>query len=89
VSEPCAYCEGKGYHKSKTTLAFEIFRQIKREVATSEGKSVYLTVHPTIADLMYGEQQEDLEELEHTLDRRVIITPAEDVHLENYTVAVR
>ena len=89
VSEPCAYCEGKGYHKSKTTVTFEIFRQIKRETAIAEGKSVFLTVHPTIADLLYGEAADDLEELEHRLERRVVVTPSEENHIEQYNIAVR
>ncbi len=89
LSEPCAYCEGKGYHKSRMTVAFEIFRQIKREVATSEGRNVYLTTQPSIADLLYGELYPDLADLEERLGRRVIITPAADYHIEQYVVQVR
>ena len=88
LSEPCEYCEGKGYHKSETTVAFEIFRQIKREVATSDGRNVYLTVHPKIANLLYGEVQTDLADLEERLGRRVIVTPAVDYHIEQYSVEV-
>ena len=30
LSEPCHYCEGRGYTKSPTTVAYEIFREIRR-----------------------------------------------------------
>lgn len=89
VSEPCAYCEGKGYHKSRTTVAFEIIRAIKREVATNEGKNVFVSVHPHLADLFYGELAEDLQDLETRLERRIVLTPAEENHLESYQIEVR
>lgn len=89
VSEPCAYCEGKGYHKSKTTICYDIFRQIRREVETTEGKAVYVSLHPHIADLLYGDLAEDLEDLERRIDRRIVLTPAEDLHLQDYSIEVR
>jgi len=89
LSEPCEYCEGKGYHKSRSTIAFEIFRQIKREVATSDGRNIYLTVHPSIADLLYSDFYPDLSDLEGRLRRRVIVTPSDEFHIEKYTVEVR
>jgi len=30
MSEPCHYCEGRGYTRSPTTVAYEIFREIRR-----------------------------------------------------------
>src|SRR5207249_12085519 len=30
MSEPCHYCEGRGYTKSPTTVAYEVFREIRR-----------------------------------------------------------
>lgn len=90
VSEPCAYCEGKGYHKSKTTLAYDIFRQIRREVETNtEGKAVYVSLHPHLADLFYGDLAEDLEDLERRIDRRIVLTPADENHLQTYSIEVR
>ncbi len=89
VSEPCHYCEGKGYHKSKTTIAFELFRQIKREAASSNGKNVFVNVNPSLAETLYTEAVDDLEHLEQTLNRRIIITPEIDYHIENYEVTIR
>ena len=31
LTEPCPYCEGKGYIKSKTTVCYEILRQLRRD----------------------------------------------------------
>ena len=31
LTEPCFYCEGTGYLKSKTTVCYEILRQLRRE----------------------------------------------------------
>ena len=31
LAEPCQYCEGKGYSKSRKTIAYEIFRELRRQ----------------------------------------------------------
>ena len=31
LTEACPYCEGKGYMKSKTTVCYEILRQLRRD----------------------------------------------------------
>ncbi|MFM7201269.1 MAG: ribonuclease E/G [Myxococcota bacterium] len=89
VSEPCHYCEGKGYHKSRTTIAYDVLRQVRREVATHEGKSVYVSLHPTIADMFYSDLADDLEDMERKLERRIVLTPAEELHLQDYHIEVR
>lgn len=92
LSEPCSRCEGKGFTKSRATISFDIFRQIRREVAASRaGKTavVYLMCSPEVADYLYGEGYEDLSELEKSLGRRVVVTPDTDSHIESYQVDVR
>ncbi|HSR37089.1 MAG TPA: Rne/Rng family ribonuclease, partial [Desulfurivibrionaceae bacterium] len=64
MCEPCPYCEGRGYVKSKTTVCHEIFRELRREMLDIRGTKVMLTVHPQVADLLYDEERRGLEELE-------------------------
>lgn len=90
VSEPCAYCEGKGYHKSKITLAYELFRQVRREATISEsGTTVYVTTNPVLADALYEDVYEDLISLEEQLKKRLVVTPSDDLHIEQYTVVIK
>ena len=60
MCEPCPYCEGRGYVKSKTTVCHEIFRELRREMLDIRGTKVMLTVHPQVADLLYDEERRGL-----------------------------
>ena len=57
MCEPCPYCEGRGYIKSKTTVCHEIFRELRREMLDIRGTKATVTVHPQVADLLYDEER--------------------------------
>ncbi len=37
LHEDCSYCDGKGFVKTATTVAYEIFREIRREAPRLQG----------------------------------------------------
>ena len=84
LSEPCPYCEGKGYVKSKTSICGEIFREIKREIQEVRGKSIILNVHPEIADLLYDQERPGVEEFEQRYNKRIIIKDKRNFHIEQF-----
>ena len=47
LCEPCPYCEGKGYVKSRLTMVYEVFRELRREIRNLSGTQVTLLVHPS------------------------------------------
>src|SRR4030043_798204 len=49
--EPCFYCGGEGWLKSKNSICYQIFRQIEREAWELPGDNLTLQVHPEIAGL--------------------------------------
>ena len=57
MCEPCPYCEGRGYIKSKTTVCHEIFRELRREMLDIKGTKAMVSVHPQVADLLYDEER--------------------------------
>ena len=46
LTEPCPHCEGKGYIKSRRTVAYEILRELRRQGDLVEGDTVLVEVHP-------------------------------------------
>ena len=84
LSEPCPYCEGKGYVKSKTSICGEIFREIQREIFEVRGKSIILNVHSEIADLLYDQERTGIEELERKHNKRIIIKDKRNFHIEQF-----
>ncbi len=87
--EPCDLCEGKGYHKSKVTVCYEILREIQRKARTHRNRSLFVEVHPGIADLMYGEERASVEALENRFGIRVIPRPVASRPVESFDVTVK
>lgn len=87
LCEPCAYCEGKGYVKSRRTICYEIFRQIRRECPGIQGQKIVLNLHPDIASLIYSQEHEGLEGLERTCDKKILIKTRYDFHIEQFEIS--
>ncbi|MCK4535389.1 MAG: Rne/Rng family ribonuclease [Desulfuromonadales bacterium] len=88
LCEPCPYCEGKGYIKSKTTTVYEIFRELQREMHNAPGYRMTLNVHPDIADLLYDEERPGIEELEERYEKQVTIHARPGFHIEQFSILV-
>ena len=88
LCEPCPYCEGRGYVKSKTTVCHEIFRELRREMLDIRGTKVMLTVHPQIADLLYDEERRGLEELEKRFKKRITVRAKPGFHQEQFEITI-
>lgn len=87
LTDPCHYCDGKGYLKSSRTICYEVFREILREAPLSKAKQWIVYAHPHVANLFYDEERKNLEELESLTKRRISIKAMPDYHLEQFEVA--
>jgi len=88
MCEPCPYCEGRGYLKSKITVCHEIFRELRREMLDLRGSKVMLTVHPQVADLLYDEERRGLEELEKNFKKRITVRAKPGFHQEQFEISL-
>ena len=84
LSEPCHYCEGRGYTKSPTTVAYEIFREIRKIGEAGENQRIVIGAHPSVAGLLQDEERQGLEMLERECSAKIIVTPDSQLHLEQY-----
>jgi len=89
LTEPCAYCEGKGYVKSKTTICAEILRRLRRDGNTFKSDGIVVTCNPEIADLLVTVEQAYLEELEKKLQRRIVVAAKKRFHIEKFELGDR
>ncbi|MGC9518633.1 MAG: Rne/Rng family ribonuclease [Desulfuromonadaceae bacterium] len=87
LCEPCPYCEGTGYVKSRTTMVFEIFRKLKREARDLPGYRINLQVHPDVAALLYDEERGVIEEIERHFQKQISIIARPNFHVEQFVVA--
>lgn len=89
LCESCSYCEGKGVIKSKTTLCFEIFREIRREAMNVPSNMIIVSLHPEVADFLYDEERYAIEELEDKLKKKITIKVRSSFHQEEYEIESR
>jgi ribonuclease G len=86
LCEPCPYCEGRGYVKSHRTVAYEILRQLSREVSTTHAHTLDVIAHRDVAHLLYDEEAETIAALETKWGGRVEIKANPTFHVEQYEV---
>ena len=86
LCEPCYYCEGEGYLKSRKTICYHIYRDIQRASGEMTAKRITLIIHPEIAELLLGEEHGLLDLLEEALKKEVMIRPDPQFHIEQYEI---
>jgi len=84
LHEPCFYCDGTGQIQSRTTIAYEILRQIRRERLTLPGYVVMVNAHPAVVDLMTGEEKTAVAEAERRYMRRIEFNARREYHIEQF-----
>jgi ribonuclease G len=86
LSEPCTYCEGAGLIKSKTTVCYDIFREIERTSSELGGHSIMVEANPEVADLLYEEERAGVEELERKTRKKILIKGKPGFHQEQFNI---
>ena len=84
LHEPCFYCDGTGQIQSRTTVAYEILRQIRRERHNLKGYSVVVNAHPAVIDLLQLEEKASVQEAERRYLRRIEFVARREYHLEQF-----
>jgi ribonuclease G len=86
LTEPCSHCEGKGYTKSRRTVAYELLRELRRSGNLIAGDTVLVEVHPDVAQVLSSSDRQYLEELEKRLQKRIVIKARGSFHMEDFEV---
>jgi ribonuclease G len=84
LTEPCQHCEGKGYTKSRRTIAYGVLRELRRQGNMIEGDTVMIEVHPDVAQIFAGPDHVYLEEIEKRLQKRIVVKSRASYELEDY-----
>jgi len=86
VGEPCVYCEGKGFTLSSRSVAYKVLRSVRGDLARFSGRQVALSVAPSVAELLLGEDREALAELSAELGREIEVRARPGMHHEQFEV---
>jgi ribonuclease G len=86
LTEPCSTCEGKGYTKSRRTVTYELFRELRRQGDLVEGDTVLVEVHPDVAQVLQSSDRAFLEEMEKRLQKRIVVKARGSFHMEDFEI---
>jgi ribonuclease G len=84
LTEACFYCDGRGSIRSKVTVAYEVFRAVRRQAPSIREKVVVVHCHPEVADLIHDQERDLLEELEQLCGKRVVMRARGSFHQEQF-----
>ncbi|GAB4229158.1 MAG: ribonuclease G [Deltaproteobacteria bacterium] len=86
LTEACPYCSGESVIKSKKTICYDVFRALERQGLMLSGRQVSLSVHPALAEELFGEERRFLEILEQRYGMKVNIAASDKFHIEQYRI---
>ena len=87
LCESCSSCEGKGFIKSKKTVAYEVFREIEREGVARSVSKILVQAHPDVIDILAVGQHNVLSVLEQRYGKEIYLQAVYDFHQEQYEVS--
>jgi ribonuclease G len=86
LTEPCVYCEGEGYLISKQSICFRICRELLHESRETSVSRLTLKVNPEIAELLHGEENRLIVDLERQTGKQILIYPNTKYHVEEFEI---
>jgi len=86
MNEPCSYCDGKGHVKSKVTVAYEIFREIRRDAPSFPEPVLVVNCHTEVARILQGEDRDELRYLMDRFNKTIQVKPQSGYHQEQFDI---
>ena len=86
LSTPCPICTGTGMVKSPTTVANEIFVEMRKMQRHLEGRDVMLRVNPEVVKVLKANNARWLNELEEMIGKTIIVKSDATLHPEQFDI---
>lgn len=87
LCESCSHCEGKGFIKSKQTVAYEVMREVEREGIERDVSKILVQAHPDVIDILAIDERESLDTLERRYRKQIYLQAVTDFHPEQFEVS--
>ncbi len=89
LHENCGYCAGQGYVKTATTVAYEIFRELRRSAGAYKDPTIVVQAQTEVANVLQNEEREELRHLMDRFNKSIQIKARTDFHREQYDIYAR
>ena len=84
LHEDCGYCSGQGFVKTATTVAYEIFREVRREAPNFKDPTLVVNCNVEVARLLQAEERQELRHLMDRYNKTIQVRPQPSYHREQY-----
>ncbi len=88
LQKECKRCHGSGHIKSLTTICYQLFREIVAEARAYPCEKLMVIAHPSLIDLMLGEESEDVAALEVFLGKEISFKSDDSLSPDYYEIAL-
>ncbi|MGZ6141234.1 MAG: ribonuclease E/G, partial [Myxococcaceae bacterium] len=82
----CGYCGGQGFVKTDTTVAYEIFREVRREAPNFKDPTLVVNCNVEVARLLQTEERDELRHLMDRYNKTIQVKPQVTYHREQYDI---
>ncbi|MFY0529484.1 Rne/Rng family ribonuclease [Archangium gephyra] len=86
LHEDCPYCDGKGFVKTATTVAYELFGEIRREAPGYKDPTLVINCNAEVARLLQGEERQELRHLMDRYNKSIQVKAQQNYHREQYDI---
>ena len=85
----CSCCNGVGLAKSPSTICYQLFREVVAEARAYPCEKLTVIAHPDIIELMLGEENESVLQLEEFLNKEIAMESNEHFTPAHYEVVLK
>ncbi len=89
LHEDCVYCAGQGYVKTATTVAYEIFRELRRSGPGYKDPTLVVQCQTEVANVLQGSERDELRHLMDRYNKSIQVRARADFHREQYDIYAR
>ncbi len=89
LHEDCIYCGGQGYVKSAVTVAYEIFRELRRSAGGYKDPSLVIQCQSEVANVVHEIEREELRHLMDRFNKSIQVRARPDYHREQFDIYAR
>lgn len=86
LCQSCPYCNGEGKILATELVYAKTRRKIKKICETTTKSRLSISVHPKVASLLLGDEEENLYRLEEETGKKITVRANEDYHLEQFNI---
>ena len=87
LCESCIVCDGTGTIKSRETVAYEIFRDVKRRQHAFADGNIQIEANPVVIDFIRHFEKKAIKDLEDGLSKVVKLKASQNLRIDDFKIS--